>query len=34
MDQGWNHENFSNSLGMKILHSYGSGLLEGSLAYK
>ena len=20
IDQGWNHENFSNSLGMKILH--------------
>ena len=32
IDQGWNHENFSNSLGMKILHSYGSGLLEGSSA--
>ena len=34
IDQGWNHENFSNSLGMEISHSYGSVTVEGSSAYK
>ena len=34
MDQAWNHENFSNSLGMKKLHSYSSGVLELCSAYK